>query len=66
LIIEKNNKAENATRIPHTYQVGDKVLIHRGMENKYETPFKGPFAILKVNDNGTVHIKVKMLKTLTT
>jgi transposase InsO family protein len=59
MIIEKNNKAENATRIPHNYQIGDMVLIRRGTENKYETPFKGPFAILKVNDNGTVRIKVK-------
>jgi hypothetical protein len=32
------NKAENAKRIPHTYNVGSKVLIKRGTENKYETP----------------------------
>jgi hypothetical protein len=35
-IIEKNNEAENAKRIPHTYNIGDKVLIRRGTENKYE------------------------------
>ena len=58
-IIEKNNKAENAKRIPHTYMVGDQVLLRRGTENKYETPYKGPFTILKVNDNGTVCMKVK-------
>ena len=59
MIIEKNNKAENAKRIPHTYAVGDKVLLKRGMENKYETPYKGPYTIIKVNDNGTVQMKVK-------
>ncbi len=58
-IIEKNNKAENAARIPHTYSIGDKVLIRRGTENKYEVPFKGPYTITKVNDNGTVRIKVQ-------
>jgi hypothetical protein len=35
-IIEKNNEAENAKRIPHTYNIGDKVLIRRGTENKYD------------------------------
>jgi hypothetical protein len=58
-IIEKNNKAENAKRVAHTYSVGDKVLLRRGTENKYETPYQGPFVILKVNDNGTVRMQVK-------
>jgi hypothetical protein len=53
-LIEKNNEAENAKRIPHTYNIGDKVLIRRGTENKYE----GPYPITKVNDNGTVRLKV--------
>ena len=57
-IIEKNNAAENAKRIPHTYNIGDKVLIKRGTENKYEAPYAGPYTIIKVNDNGTVRIKV--------
>jgi transposase InsO family protein len=58
-LINKNNKAENAKRIPHTYGVGDKVLLRRGTENKYETPYKGPYTILQINDNGTVRMKVK-------
>ena len=58
-IIEKNNKAENAKCIAHTYSVGDKVLLRRGTENKYEMPYQGPFVILKVNDNGTVRMQVK-------
>jgi hypothetical protein len=55
----KKTKAENAKRIAHTYAVGAQVLLRRGTENKYETPFKGPFTILKVNDNGTVRMQVK-------
>ena len=58
-IIDKNNKAENAKRVAHAYAIGDKVLLKRGTENKYETPYQGPFTILKVNDNGTVRMKVK-------
>jgi hypothetical protein len=61
-IIQKNNDAENKKRTPHTYQVGDKVLLRRGTENKYEAPYSGPHTILKVNDNGTVRLKVKNVK----
>ena len=57
-LIEKNNKAENAKRVKHFYKEGDEVLLQRGTENKYETPYQGPFRILKVNDNGTVCLKV--------
>ena len=57
-IIDKNNEAENAKRIPHTYSVGDKVLLRRGNENKYESPYSGPYSILQINDNGTVRMKV--------
>jgi hypothetical protein len=55
-IIIKNNKAENAKRIPHTYNVGDRVLLKRGTENKYEAPYQGPFTITQVNENGTVRM----------
>ena len=58
-IIHKNNEAENAKRTPHVYSVGDKVLLKRGTENKYESPYEGPYTILKVNNNGTVRMKVK-------
>jgi hypothetical protein len=57
-LIEKNNKAENAKCIPHSYNIGDKVLIRRGTENKYEAPYEGPYTITKVIDNGTVCLKV--------
>jgi hypothetical protein len=58
-MILKNNKAENAKRIPHTYAVGDKVLLRRGNENKYETPYQGPYTITQVNENGTVRMIIK-------
>ena len=61
-LIEKNNKRENAKRIEHNYQPGDKVLLRRGTENKYEAPYAGPFEILKVNDNGTVRLMVKSVE----
>jgi hypothetical protein len=57
-LIQKNNEAENAKRIPHTYNIGDRVLIRRGTENKYEAPYEDPHTITKVNDNGTVRLKV--------
>jgi hypothetical protein len=58
-IIITNNEAENAKRIPHTYNIGDKVLLKRGAENKYETPYQGPFTITQVNENGTVQMMIK-------
>jgi hypothetical protein len=61
-IIHKNNQRENANRIEHTYKVGDKVLLRRGSENKYESPYAGPFEILKVNDNGTVRLMVNSVE----
>ena len=56
--INKNNEKENKKRIPHNYQVGDLVLLKVGTENKYETPYSGPFQILKVHKNGTVELMV--------
>ena len=61
-IINLNNKRENATRTEHTYKVQDKVLLRRGTENKYESPYQGPYEILKVNDNGTVRLMVKSVE----
>ena len=61
-LINLNNKRENENRIAHHYQVGDKVLLARGTENKYEAPYKGPFEILRVNDNGTVRLKVNSVE----
>jgi hypothetical protein len=57
-IIINNNKRENAKRTPHTYRINDKVMLKIGTENKYETPYKGPYKILTVNMNGTVHLQM--------
>jgi hypothetical protein len=59
MIIEKNKFTENAKCIPHTDVVGDKDFLKQGTENKYETPYHGPYTILQINDNGTVQMKVK-------
>jgi hypothetical protein len=61
-IIIKNNKAENAKRIPHTYNIGDRVLLKRGTENKYERSYQGPFTITQVNENGTVQMMIKSVE----
>ena len=54
-VIDRNNKKENASRIIHHYQVNDKVLHKNVMDSKFsEDPWKGPYTIPKVNDNGTV------------
>jgi len=56
-LINKNNERENSKRIEYEYQVGDKVLLRTGTENKYEQPYSGPHPILKINNNGTVRIQ---------
>jgi len=61
-IINLNNQRENSKRVQHVYKVGDKVLLNRGTENKYESPYQGPFDITQVNDNGTVRLKVNSVE----
>jgi Integrase zinc binding domain len=58
-IIAQNNKRENLSRIEYKYKVNDKVLYKNKTEEKYgEDPWKGPYNILKVNDNGTVRLQM--------
>jgi len=38
-LITKNNKAENAKRVEHLYKEGDQVLLKKGAESKYVTPY---------------------------
>jgi hypothetical protein len=56
--IDLNNKRENSKRQQHVYRVGDKVLLNRGTENKYESPYIGPLDIMKSV------IKIESLKGL--
>ena len=57
-LINKNNKRENATRIPHTYQVGDLVVIKADENRKYDTrlPYSAPHTIERFCANGTVKL----------
>jgi transposase InsO family protein len=57
-LIKKNNQNENAKRIPHTYAVGDQVMLRIGTENKQERPYSGPHSIIQVNTNGTVRLRI--------
>ena len=41
--------------------MGDEVLIKRGTENKYEAPYKGPYHIMRVHDNGSACMTVNQL-----
>ena len=56
--INKSNAQENARRIDHDYQVGDRVLLGKpGILRKMSQPRTGPFEIIKVHTNGTVRIR---------
>ena len=55
----ENNTRENASRIDHNYNVGNKVLIIlKGEEilSKIQIRTKGPYEVIKVYNNGTVKI----------
>ena len=58
-LIDKNNEAENRKRKEYTYKEGEKILLRRGTENKMEVPYEGPYEIIKVNDNGTVKLRLE-------
>ena len=57
--IMKNNKKTNKKRVPHQYQIGEKVFVFKNEKNppKLASPTTGPFEIIKVNENGTVIIR---------
>jgi hypothetical protein len=50
---------ENAHRVPHTYSVGDLVLIHQDTHGKLAKPTRGPYRLYDVacqHVNGTVMV----------
>ena len=58
-VIRQNNERENARRSPHTYTVGDAVMVSQPQHRKFGNPkFKGPFTVDSVNDNGTLRLRV--------
>jgi len=53
----QNNKRENAKRKPHTYNVGDVVVVKAGKGRKHgSNPYLDPMRITQVYDNGTVKL----------
>ena len=56
--INRNNIRENSKRLPYQYQVGEKILITRGLKNKYgDNPYEGPYRVLSINENGTLRFR---------
>jgi hypothetical protein len=62
-IINQNNERENAKRIPHTYQAGDRVLILQHQHRKHGEPrYTGPHTVDRVNDNGTLRLRQELAR----
>ncbi len=60
-IIDYNNSRENRNRVEHQYHVNDKVLLAADEKTlaKYRiNPYEGPYKVLRVNDNGTVVLRM--------
>jgi len=56
-LVTQNNKRKNAKRTPHTYNVGDVVVVKAGAKRKHDcNPYLDPMRITQVNDNGTVKL----------
>ena len=57
-VIDQNNRRENAKRRPHEYKVNDMVKVKNDAPTKFGSdPYKGPFRITAVYDNGTVRLQ---------
>ena len=57
-LILQNNQRENATRIPHEYQLGDRVMLKLPHNRKHGSDQNaGPYAVTQINDNGTVRLR---------
>ena len=58
-VIHQNNEHENACRVPHTYNVGDQVMVEQPQHRKYGEPkYKGPVTVDHVNDNDMLHFSI--------
>jgi hypothetical protein len=56
-IIDKSNKKENKSCIPHEYKVGDQALLETpGILRKLSIPRTGQYPLTKVYKNGTIQI----------
>jgi hypothetical protein len=50
---DHDNLRENACRVPHTYSVGDLVLIHQDIRGKLAKPTRGPYQLIDVGWHAT-------------
>jgi hypothetical protein len=51
------NKRMPNSHIPHTYQVGDQVMVKEDPHSKLKgARFSGPYMVNQVYDDGTVHL----------
>ena len=58
-VICQNNERENARCNPHTYNVGNQVMVEQPQHCKYDKPkYKGPATVDRINDNGTLHLSI--------
>ena len=55
--IDRDNDRENKHRVDYDYKVGDKVMLTNHTAYKYETPYKGSFAITQCFTNVTVNLQ---------
>jgi hypothetical protein len=57
-LIVQNNRKENKKRKPHTYSVGDRVMIRLDPSRKHGSPkYSGPHTLTVIKDNGTVTLR---------
>ena len=54
----KDNTCKNKHRIEYDYKVRDDVMLTKYTAYKYETPYKGPFAMTRCFTNVTVSLKI--------
>ena len=58
-LINLNNKKENKTHREHNYVIDDRVLVKQDQLTKYgTTQYKGPYTVIRVNNNGMVCIQM--------
>ena len=56
-LILQNNARENASRLIHTYSVGDRVMVRCQPNHKHGSDRQqGPYTVLRVNENGTLRL----------
>ena len=65
LQINHNNKRENMWRNNHQYKVGDKILVKRKKNYKYELEFMGPLPITQINYYGLVRFQMGIINDAT-